>query len=570
MTQSGTDLGTSGHRPQTPEQDSLLGVAGRGPGLPDRAAAAPASHPSPAVLGPVGWARWGWRTLTSMRTALLLLAMLGLAAVPGSLLPQRGVNPGAVAMFTRENPELAPWLERFSLFEVYSSAWFAAVYLLLLTSLTGCVLPRCARLLRSIRSQPGPAPPNLTRLDGAGQWTSARTPAEALEAAANELRRRRFRVRVDGAAVSAEKGHLREVGNLAFHLSLLLLLFGIAGGALYGFEGRVVVVDGAGFSNVRSQYDDFIPGPWTDQTRLEPFSLRLVDFSARFETRGPQRGSPRAFTADVRYRASPAARPRQRIIRVNHPLNVNGTKVFLTGHGYAPRVTVRDGTGRVVFSGPVVFLPRDGSFISNGVVKAPDARPSQLGFEGFLLPTAAVGPQGPYSAFPGLLNPRVFLTAYTGDLGLSAGAPQSVYKLDKSKLTQVRDRGQPFAQALAVGQTMTLPGGQGTLTFDGVSRFANFQIARDPGKGLALAAAVMLLLGLLASLSVRQRRVFVRARPQEDGTGSLVEIAHLARTRFGVPAAEQRDIAHALGLGAASHPLPDSSADVPSPTAGRT
>ena len=113
-----------------------------------------------------GWGRWAWRTLTSMRTAVTLLALLALAAVPGSLLPQRNVatDPMAVARFVQDNPGVAPWLDRLGLFEVFAAPWFAAIYLLLLVSMTGCVLPRCARLWRSVRAAPPAPPKHLGRL----------------------------------------------------------------------------------------------------------------------------------------------------------------------------------------------------------------------------------------------------------------------------------------------------------------------------------------------------------------------------------------------------------------------
>lgn len=503
----------------------------------------------PYGQGPAGWAWWAWRTLTSMRTALVLLALLALAAVPGSVLPQRGVasDPNAVVGFTRENPTLAPWLDRLGFFEVYSSAWFAAIYLLLLISMTGCVLPRCLRLWRATRADPPGAPTNLARLGGYRRWETDEPSQEVLARAAAELRRRRFRVRVAGDAVRAEKGYLRETGNLTFHLSLLVLLFGVAAGSLFGFEGRVIVAEGGGFSNARSQYDEFTPGPLVDEAALTPFSFTLEDFSASFELTGPQRGSPRDFRADVQVVREPGTPPEATTIEVNSPLDVDGTKVFLTGNGYAPRVTVRDGSGTEVFTGPAVFLPLDGNFTSEGVVKAPDARPTQLAFEGLFLPTAAVDPQnGPYSLFPDTLDPQLFLTVYTGDLGMDGGTPQSVYTLDRSGLTQVSVDGKPFAQALAVGDTMTLPDGQGSITFDGVARFVNFQIARDPGKEVSLVAAVMLLAGLTMSLTVRQRRVWVRARPGEAG-GTAVEVAGLSLTRRDPPEDELPDLARACG-----------------------
>ncbi|MFP5335733.1 MAG: cytochrome c biogenesis protein ResB [Actinomycetes bacterium] len=496
-------------------------------------------------LGPVGWVRWAWRTLTSMRTALALLALLALAAVPGSLLPQRGISPADVAGFRERYPTLAPWLDRLGFFEVYSAPWFAAIYLLLLVSLTGCVLPRCRRLWRSWRAQPPAAPPSLARCTERQTRTTTRPASDVLARAATELRRRRFRVRTDTDAVTAEKGRLRELGNLSFHLSLLVLLVGVAAGSLYGFEGRVIVVEGAGFTNTRTQYDDFVGGPWVDETDLEPFAFTLDSFSARYETSGPQTGTPRDFSAEVTYDADLDGDTRPFEIRVNRPLVVGGTKVFLTGNGYALDVTVRDGADQPVFSGPVVFLPLDGNLTSDGVIKVPDARPTELGFEGVFLPTASFEVTGPRSVFPELLEPLLLLNAWTGDLGLSSGTPQSVYDLDTSRMEQVMVDGEPLTRALRVGETMTLPGGRGSLTFDGVSRFANFQIAYDPGKEISLAAALLLLAGLSLSLGVRHRRIVVRARPGDDGT-TTVEAGSLGLTRLGPPAGELSRITTAV------------------------
>lgn len=519
--------------------------------------------PRPEGAGPAGWGRWAWRSLTSMRAALILLALLALAAVPGSVLPQRGVatDPNAVPRFIQDNPTVAPWLDRLGLFEVYASPWFAAIYLLLLVSMTGCVLPRCARLWRACRAEPPRAPSNLARLAGHSRVTTTATGTEPLAAAAAELRRRRFRVSVDGDTVRAEKGYLREVGNLSFHLSLLVLLFGVAAGTLFGFEGRVVVAEGAGFSNTRSQYDEFFGGAFVDEASLTPFFLTLDEFSARYEQQGPQRGTPRDFRAELSVTREPGAAAEETVVEVNRPLDVDGTKMFLTGNGYAPRVTVRDQEGREVLSGPVVFLPVDGLFTSEGVVKAPDAQPEQLAFEGLFLPTAAFDPAtGPYSSFPDVQDPQLVMSAYTGDLGLNDGTPQSVYALDTSGLEQVVVDGQPFAQALRPGETMTLPDGQGSLTFDGVARFVNFQIAYDPGKEVSLVAAIMLLVGLTASLAVPRRRVWVRLGAECDG-GREVEVAGYSLTRRDPPQDELGAVATACGTAQPEgHRQPDGTA----------
>lgn len=511
-----------------------------GPGGPDPGPRAPAGW---------GWARWFWRTLRSMRTAVILLALLAAAAVPGSLLPQRGVasDPVAVPTFAADHPDLYPWLDRLWLFEVYASPWFAAIYLLLLVSMTGCVLPRCAQLWRAVRTAPPAAPRHLGRFAHHQQWrTPVERSGEQLATAAAALRRRRYRVVVTETEVRAERGYVREVGNLVFHLSLLVLLVGIGAGRLFGFEGRIALAEGDTFTNVSSSYDAFTPSVWTDTDNLEPFSFTLEDFQVRYAMDGPQRGDPREFKAAVSYTSEGSEEPQRLEVRPNHPLNINGTKAFLTGHGYAPVVTVRDGRGEVVSSGTVIFLPLDGSYTSDGVIKAPDAQPTQMGFRGLLLPTAANGVKGPYSAFPDALNPRLVLTPFLGDLGLESGPPQSVYELDTADMEPVTDKqGKPVVRALGVGDTLTLPGGAGSITFDRLDRFANFQIAHDPGKEISLVAGVLLLVGLTTSLAFRRRRVWVRL--DSDGDGTNISIGGQSLTRWPMPPNDIHDVVAALG-----------------------
>ena len=491
-----------------------------------------------------------------MRTAVLLLALLALAAVPGSLFPQRNVasDPNGVLNFQRDNPTLAPWLDRLGFFDVYASPWFAAVYLFLLVSMTGCVVPRSARLWRAVRSAPVPAPTNLERMEGHVRLEvdgplDAGARADRVGRASEALRSRRYRVQTRGEEVWAEKGYLREVGNLVFHLSLLVLLVGVGVGRLFGFEGRVAIVEGSSFTNVQSSYDAFTPSVWTDTENLEPLSFTLEEFDAQYAVGGNRTGEPRFFNASLSYTTRPGGQTSQIDVRPNRPLDVNETKFFLTGHGYAPVMTVRDGRGDVAFSGPVIFLPLDGSFASDGVVKAPDAVPEQLGFKGLFLPTAAQGPQGPYSLFPGAVDPRLYLTAYAGDLGMDSGAPQSVFDLDTSRLEQfTRPDGQPFARALAVGETMRLPDGRGSVTFDRVAQFANFQIAYDPGKEISLVAGLMLLVGLTSSLAIRRRRLWVRV------TLRTVEIAGQSMTRRPLPQGDVDWLAQELGRRSTSGP----------------
>jgi len=475
----------------------------------------------PAQFGIQQWLRWFWRQLTSMRVALILLFTLAVASVPGSLFPQRGIDPLGVDRYLQENPTLGPWLDRLWLFDVYAAPWFAAIYLLLFVSLAGCIVPRTVEFIAALK-RPPPAPPSrLQRMTGYRRVELRG--GDGVDESARWLRDRRWRVREGDQWVAAEKGYLREVGNLIFHVSLLALLAAVAVGSLWGWRASVIVVEGRGFSNTLTQYDSFSSGRLVDRAALAPFTVTLDAFTADFQRGGDQNGAPRDYRADVSYRTEPGAAPRASTIAVNSPLTVAGAKVFLTGHGYAPVVRVRDSSGAVVFDSPVVFLPRDGNLTSTGVVKVPDAQP-QLGFQGIFLPTAAVDPElGPISTFPVADDPALFVSAWKGDVGLDSGVPQSVFRLDTSELEQIG------LESLRPGQTWELPDGSGSLEFVDFAEFANFSVARDPGKEAALVAGIVAIGGLLLSLFIPRRRIWVRATAQPDGR-RLIEVAGLART----------------------------------------
>jgi cytochrome c biogenesis protein len=487
--------------------------------------AAPARPPG-VRLGPLGWLRWGWRQLTSMRTALILLFLLAAGSIPGSLLPQEGTNPAAVSQYYTSHPVLARALGGLSLFNVFGAPWFAAIYLLLFASLVGCVLPRTLRLAGSARQPPPRAPRHLSKLPFAVSYTTDLEPAAALQAAAAVLSAKRFRIRSDAGWVSAEKGYLREAGNLLFHIALLGCLVSIGLGGLFGYKADRLLVTGTSFSNTITALDEFHPGRFVSPGDLQPFTVALDHFSASYVTSGPLLGQPAAFNAAVRYSAAPGGPARPYLLSVNHPLVVDGVRVFLIGHGYAPDFRVTDGTGHVVFDGAVPFIPVETSGLtSEGAIKVPDADPQQLGFIGVFLPTAVdVGGQLE-SRFPAPLNPMVSLVSYAGNLGMNSGPPQSVYTLDTAGLHRLPVAPQP----LAVGQSMKLPGGLGTLTYTGYQQWISLAITYDPGQTPALVSGIAVLAGLLLSFFVRRRRVFVRARAAESG-GTVVDVGGLTRT----------------------------------------
>jgi cytochrome c biogenesis protein len=489
--------------------------------------------------------RTTWRQLTSMRTALVLLFLLAVAAVPGSLLPQRGVDPAGVTAYYATHPALAPLFNRLSLFDVYGSPWFAAVYILLFTSLAGCVLPRLYGQVRTIRSAPPAVPRRLGRLPCSAVGSVQTDPTETAAAAARLLRGRRYRVQIrpepDGAvAVSADKGRLKEFGNLLFHAALIVVLCALALGGLYGYKGQVLVTTGSGFADTLVSYDSFQGGRLFGPGALGPFDIRLTSFRATYQPNG----EPLTYDAWVRYTTAPGRPVRTDDIRVNHPLDLDGAKVYLVGHGYAPVFVVRGADGRVAWDGPVPFLPSDAMFDSSGVVKAPDAAPRQLAFSGYFFPTLGTSANGFVSTYPAPRQPAAALLAWTGDLGMGTGLPQSVYSLDTSDLHRVA------AFLLRPGQTERLPGG-GSITFAGLDQYAAFQVTHDPGRGLALFGATAALAGLVVSMRSRRQRLWVRAAPAgtDEVVGrTVVDVAGLARTDSDDMTEEVTAVTTRLGL----------------------
>jgi cytochrome c biogenesis protein len=518
-----------------------------------------AAIPAPdAAFGVTGWLRWAWRQLTSMRIALILLFLLALGSVPGSMLPQQGSNAAGVAQYYKSHPKLAPLLSHLGMFNVFGAPWFAAIYLLLFASLVGCVVPRTFKLAGSARTLPPRAPRNIGRLPHSASYGTSLPPGPALEVAAGMLGGHGFRLRLSATGpavpagsegetwISAEKGYLREVGNLLFHLSLLGVLVSIALGGLFGFKADKLLVAGSTFSDTRSDIDEYFPGRLVTDSDLAPFTITLDSFSASYVTSGPQQGQPVAYNARVSYTDSPGAPVKTDDIQVNHPLSLDGVKVYLIGHGYAPTFKVTSASGQVEYSGTQPFFPgATGNFLSQGVVKVPDAAPEQLGFSGVFVPTAAETTNGTLeSVFPAADNPVVSLIAYGGNLGMNSGPTQSVYALDMAGLKQLV--AQPHL--LSPGQTWTLPGGNGAITFVGYKQLVSLTITHDPGQLPALVCGMGALGGLLLSFLVRRRRVFVRVAPAESGTGSVVRFGGLARTdasggfeaEFAILAAELR------------------------------
>jgi cytochrome c biogenesis protein len=498
-------------------------------------APAPVQQPR---LGPLGWLRFLWRQLTSMRTALLLLLLLAVAAIPGSLVPQRTSDPNGVIQFQQQNPQGFKILDALGVFSTFASPWFSAIYLLLFVSLVGCIIPRTKHHLQALLAKPPRTPMRLERLVGFREATTSADAATAVEEGRRVLRRLGYRVErypvAGGDSVSAERGYLRETGNLVFHIALVgvLLTVGVFGG--FGYTGQRILVQHQVFTNVGADYDSFTPGRFASVESLQPFQMRLDDFTPKYSFNATTGNwDPEDYDTKLSTRL-PGGAWQSQTVKVNSPASIGGTEVYLLGNGFAPILTIRSPDGTVVKNEATPFLAQDANLTSTGVVKVADGLATQVGIQAFFRPTPGEGSSSITSISPYLSKDAdVFMSVYTGDLGLDGGTPQNVYTLDTDKLKLVAGRdasGQKLGGGpidLTMGETAQLPDGLGTIEFSGITRYVSLDIHHDPTPLPALIFALLVLGGLLLSLFVPRRRMWIVATPGPDGT--VLRYAGLAR-----------------------------------------
>jgi cytochrome c biogenesis protein len=528
----------------------------------------PTPPPKPGWLrAALAFLRNAWRGLTAMRTALVLLFLLALGALPGALLPQRDLNPNNVVTYISQHGWWGRLLDKLQFFSVYSSVWFASVYVLLFVSLVGCLLPRAFEYTKQLRAKPVITPRNLARLPHHSKSEVDGAAEDVLTAVDGELKGWRRIRREESAGVhtiSAEKGFVREFGNLVFHYAMVGLIVAFALGKLFSYTGQVIVMaNGSTWCNSGVlQYDSFTPGLRVDGTDLDPFCLKINGFAAGYLPDN----QPISYNSDIEYQsgsnlASDTWVPYD--LKENSPLRTAGDRVYLISHGYAPQFTVTFPDGQVR-TGVIQWKPDDNStYLSEGATKfdPPDTTDpdqlakKQLAVTGLFAPTAVMSGGLISSTSPALTDPEVSADIYQGDLGEDAGTGQSIFTIDQNMVTEGK-LDKVASANLKPGQSTTLKDGT-RIRFDNVQQWVDLQVAHDPTQDYVLLFAVLMLLGLITSLTVKRRRIWVRVTPADQGPGAgrtVVEIGGLARTdqagygeEFGKLSARLTDAARAPG-----------------------
>jgi cytochrome c biogenesis protein len=488
-----------------------------------------------------------WRTLRSMRTAIILLLMLAAASVVGTIVPQLPTSPGAVSAYLRNHPFWGEAFQAAGLFDVFGSWWFVLITALLFVSLVACLVPRSRAMIRAARQRPIHA----RELDAFPSYAERRVlaaPGDAAARAASVLRRRRYRVELDpsDAAVAAEKGALREIGSLAFHWAFLLLLIAVIVGKGTGYVGHATIVEGSGWTDARLNYDGQLRTGRFFAGDFSGTGIQLRDFQDAYR----ETGQPMDYRSSVVLTNEDGSATEQAEVSINHPVTFNGIRIFQYGFGWAAMMRVLHGED-VLFDGPVV-LGQDTPDGENpltqpwvGVIKLSTLRP-QVGIalavfpdgEAYLRSLATGVPQPMATANSPFITYQVFRGKLLDNAlsGLdtrfmrewSSGLLGEGWTVDLERGCVVEG---PAGGLPTTATSVACPDGSGPLTmsFPELRQYSTFQISRDATVPYVLAAAILIVLGLLPALYVSRRKVWVRAR--SDGAGTILQLGGFALQR---------------------------------------
>jgi cytochrome c biogenesis protein len=372
-------------------------------------------------------------------------------------------------------PAMTDLFERLGFFRVFSAPWFTFLMTLLIVSIVVCTLDRTPRLWRAARHVrvAQPEPYFDLRLAERARFEDTALGEADLRSV---LRGRGFRVRSQEEAtesgvrfVYGDRNRYSKLATLLTHLGLILFLVGGAVTGALGYETVLFVGEG-------------------QTAPVQPVGTphNLVVKNARFEAPTRPDGSFADFWTDLAvYRdGTEIAR---KTIRVNDPLSVAGFVFHQNTFGPAADLQIRDSTGRLVWTGPMLL---EGSLLERpqGFMTIPG---SQVGLVA-LLDRDAGG--RPVLALSGISPPagdgtsRVLFLAGVGLGGTSDPAATGGYR----------------------------------ITWAGAGAFTGLVVKNDPGQGIIWLAYLSLITGILLTFYLPRRRVWARL------DGSRVHLAMAA------------------------------------------
>jgi cytochrome c biogenesis protein len=263
--------------------------------------------------------------LASTKLAIVLLAAIAFGALLGTIIPQ---HEAAEAFSVRLQPVVLAIFQAFQLFNVYHSAWFIMLLILLAVNLTVCSLDRFPTAWRQFRG--GATPDSVERLaDLHPEWIVATDRPAAEEVSRLEAllgkhcRWIRLTETSQGFVLAGEKGAFSRFGVFVLHLGVLLLIAGGLAGAIFGVRGYVEIAEGDTTNTMQ-----FRGGKGAETL---PFAIRFD----RFTVEHYDGGAPKVFRSDLTFLEQGKV-IRQGALLVNHPIAFGGLHFYQSSYGVLP------------------------------------------------------------------------------------------------------------------------------------------------------------------------------------------------------------------------------------------
>lgn len=288
---------------------------------------------------------------SSMRFAVALLSLLGIASVIGTVLQQNQLQTDYLVKF---GPFWTRIFDFLGLYDVYASAWFVVIMMFLVVSTSLCLIrnvPPFWREMKSFREK------IKEKSLAAMRHSSLLDVNIAPEVAKRYLEVQGFQGktinREDGSVlIAAKKGTMNKWGYIFAHIALIVICLGglidsnlllklgmltgrivpdnqavyakdfkpesILGTANLSFRGNVSISEGQSADVVFLNADNGM------LVQDLPFEVKLKKFHIDFYNTG----MPRDFASDIEVTDKATGKKLERTIRVNHPLTLHGITIY--------------------------------------------------------------------------------------------------------------------------------------------------------------------------------------------------------------------------------------------------
>ena len=424
-----------------------------------------------------------WRFFCSLRAAIFEIAILALLVLVGTL---RGSSvPQSIA---DTFPITSPLVKQWYAWDVYRSVPFAAILTLLAVAITICTMNRAPGIWQAIAHPTVMTTHGFLRNAESSARFVANVPATALaDELADAMRASGYRalteVRNREIHLYGDRWRFSRLATFPFHLALILILVGGIVGAAWGFRENALIIPEGSVRNL---------GNGTG------LGVRLDDFSEVYR----EDGSPSIYRSNITLLRN-GAPVDSGSMTVNNPFTFGDIVFYQSGFGQAVALKVVDTTGAVLFDDSLPLGPFQSKLNPDSAAARMDLTPAGVAL-------SVVAPDENPANAPELdtLNLR------PGEMFFMIRPLSSESPIET-----------PIGATVRQGDSIQL--GDLSLTFVRERRFSVFQVARNPGIPIFIAASFLLVGGLAVTFYFPHRRI--RGIISETPHGSMAHLAPVAR-----------------------------------------